>query len=90
MLNIRKGGIIMFDCNRIYTNPSGTRFLCDCPCDSDNTARYILASFLCSVREKYRLADLYNHGSILILDTPNRDATVALAGALNNAIKNMH
>lgn len=80
----------MFDINNIYTNSSKTRFLCDCLCDSPDTAKYICACFLGSIREKFRLADLYTKGNLLILDTPNIEATVGLAKSLNTAIKNMH
>ncbi len=80
----------MFDINKIYTNSSGSRFLCDCYCDSEKTATYIMASFLGSVREYYFAADLYTKGTTLILDTPNVEKTKSLVGLLNNAIANMH
>lgn len=80
----------MFDTNKIYTNPQKTRFLCDCPCASEELAKYIQASFLASVREKYFVADLYVKNSTLILDTPDYGVTQKLALLLNDAIKNMH
>lgn len=80
----------MFDLDCIYTNNSNTRFLCNCVCDSEKTAKYIEASFLMSVRTNYRPADLYVKGNTLILDTPNFNKTKELAILLNNSIKNMH
>ena len=76
----------MFNIKKIYTNHSDTRFLCDFPCDSPKTAKYIAAAFLLSVREYYRFADLYVKGSTVILDTPNREKTEALIVLLNNSI----
>nr|WP_288824094.1 hypothetical protein [uncultured Clostridium sp.] len=80
----------MFDVKKMYTNYSGTRFLCDCPCDSEKTAKYIEISFLLSVRECYRFANLYVKDSTLILDTPDKEKTKALIFLLNNSIANMH
>ena len=80
----------MFDIKKMYTNHSGTRFLCNCPCDSNKTAKYIEASFLLSVREFYFAADLYAKGSTVILDTPNQEKTEALIVLLNNSIAKMH
>ena len=80
----------MFDIDKIYTNNSRTRFLCNCVCNSEKAAKYIEASFLMLVRQFFRLADLYVKGNVLILDTPNYEKTVELAKLLNNSIKQMH
>ena len=80
----------MFDSDYIYTNHSNTRFLCNCVCNSNKQAEYIMASFLMSVRMYYCLADLYVKGNTLILDTPNFNKTKELSMLLNNSIKNMH
>lgn len=77
----------MFNINKIYTDLSGKRYLCDFHCDSIKKATYLVAGFLGPIRECYFLADLYAKGSTLILDTPNREATEKLAVLLNNSIK---
>lgn len=79
----------MFNVKKIYTNHSTTRFLCDCICDSNKTAEYIVASFLGSVRMYYFCADLYAKNSRVILDTPNIEKTIELSILLNNSISKM-
>ena len=80
----------MFNPNNIYTDFSGNRFLCNCEFNSSKEAEYVMASFLMSVREHFRLADLYVKNNILILDTPNLEKTKELAILLNNSMSKMH
>lgn len=79
----------MFNLNKIYTNNTQTRFLCDCVCSSPQIAQNIENGFQMFVRMYYRFADLYVKGNTLILDTPDLEKTKELANRLNDAMKNM-
>lgn len=76
----------MFNLNKIYSNVSG-RFLCNCIFDDEKKAEYYFAKYLMLVREKYFFADLYNKGSVLVIDTPDFEVTKKLATLLNDLIK---
>lgn len=81
---------MMFDVKKIYTNISGTRFLCDCFCASEKQAQYVAASFLMSVREYDFLANLYSKGNKVVIDTPSKDKTAELCLLLNNSISTLN
>lgn len=80
----------MFNEKNIYTNNSNTRFLCNYQCSSAQEAKYIEASFLGSLHERYWSSNLYAKGSTLILDAPNLKDIKELIPLLNNSIRNMH
>ncbi len=75
----------MFDINKVYSMYNGSRFLCDCTFRSEKEAKYFEASYLGLVREVMFVADLYHRNNVVILDTPNRNATIKIAMMLNNS-----
>lgn len=55
---------------------------------NEKNAQYIVTSYLMGVREKMFTADLYNKGRLVVLDTPNQNATITLTKMLNDQIFN--
>lgn len=55
--------------------------------ESPKVAQYFEASCLLSVREIFRMADLYVRGNILYLDTPNENMTREIGIRLKNTIE---
>ncbi len=66
----------------------GIRFKSQYRASNEKEAKFIVASYLMSVRELYYTADFYEKGCIVVLDTPSEKATIELTKKLNEKLFN--
>ena len=79
----------MFDPQKINTDITKKRFLCECHFKSVQEAKHFEAFFTSIARQVFPDAELYINGSALIIDTPQREETIKLAVMFNNTISTM-